>query len=130
MTHRPRPLGFVAVVLFLAGCGGAAASTSTSPSPAASAAPSYAPGDVTVKVISDPATIGAFTPQGVSARAGQVVEWDFEDLNPHTVTSDDGLFTSRASDKGKKYSRRFDKAGTFKYHCYIHPEMLGTVTVS
>ena len=31
---------------------------------------------------------------------------------------------------GQTYSRRFKKAGTFKYHCSFHSEMVGKVVVT
>ncbi|GAC1336022.1 MAG: hypothetical protein NVSMB17_19520 [Candidatus Dormibacteria bacterium] len=110
-------LGLAAV---LAGCGGAASGT---PSDQPAAAPA-----ATVKVVPDPATIGAFVEQNVTIKAGQTVQWKFEDLNPHTVSS--GTFDSKPLDKGKSFSHTFAKAGTYMYHCNIHPEMLGTVTVN
>jgi plastocyanin len=81
--------------------------------------------------VSDAATIGAFTPPSVTASVGQTVAWVFQDANPHTVTADDDSFTSPKGGlaNGKTYSHTFDKAGTYKYHCFIHPQMLGTVVV-
>ena len=81
--------------------------------------------------MSDPATIGAFTPPSVTISAGKTVEWTFQDANPHTVTADDGSFTSPKTGlaNGKTYSHAFGQAGTYHYHCFIHPQMLGTVVV-
>jgi plastocyanin len=102
--------------------------TSTSSSPAASSAPAAS---AKVTIVSDAATIGAFTPPTVTVSAGQTVEWIFQDANPHTVTADDDSFTSVKTGlaNGATYSHAFDKAGTYKYHCFIHPQMLGTVVV-
>lgn len=48
----------------------------------------------------------------------------------HTVTSDD---PTRAFDKGvdpgQSVTVRFDRPGTWKYHCGVHPAMVGTVRV-
>ena len=110
----------ITIALALAGCGGSGASSSASPAAAAAAA--------TVKIIPDPATIGAFTPPDVTVKAGETVKWEFQDLNPHTVSS--ATFSSQPMDKGKTYTHTFAKAGTYMYHCAIHPEMMGTVTVS
>ena len=119
----------VAVALLAAGilsaCSGSSKASSTSP-PAASTSPI-----AKVTIVSDAATIGAFTPPSVTVSAGQTVEWVFQDANPHTVTADDGSFTSRKGGlaNGTTYSHTFDKAGTYRYHCFIHPQMLGTVVV-
>ena len=110
----------ITLALALAGCGGSGSAGSNTPTQAAAAA--------TVRIIPDPATIGAFTPPAVSVKAGETVKWQFEDLNPHTVSS--ATFSSQPMAKGKEYTHTFAKAGTYEYHCAIHPEMLGTVTVS
>lgn len=85
-----------------------------------------------VKIVTDPATIGAYAPAVVTINAGQEIEWDFVDLNPHTVSADPGSggYSSRESAKGKTFRHRFDKVGTYSYHCAIHPEMHGIVTVN
>ncbi len=48
----------------------------------------------------------------------------------HTVTSDD---PTRAFDVGvnpkEQVTIRFDKAGTWSYHCGVHPDMKGVVQV-
>jgi plastocyanin len=52
------------------------------------------------------------------------------DSAPHTVTADGVSFTSATLAGGGTYSHRFTTAGTFAYHCEIHPSMTGTVIVS
>lgn len=103
---------------------GSAASPSTSASPAPSAAQ-------TVNVVPDPATIGAFNPASVTIHAGQTVKWVFQDANPHTVTADDNSYTSSQSGlaNGATYEHTFTTPGTYAYHCFIHPQMHGTVVV-
>jgi plastocyanin len=115
----------VAVALLAVGVFGACSGPKTSSAPAAPAA------QARVTIVSDAATIGAFTPPSVTASVGQTVAWVFQDTNPHTVTADDDSFTSPKSGlaNGKTYSHTFDKAGTYTYHCFIHPQMLGTVVV-
>lgn len=115
----------VAVALLAVGVFGACSGPKTSSAPAAPAA------QARVTIVSNAATIGAFTPPSVTASVGQTVAWVFQDTNPHTVTADDDSFTSPNGGlaNGKTYSHTFDKAGTYKYHCFIHPQMLGTVVV-
>ena len=38
-------------------------------------------------------------------------------------------FRSQALDEKDKFTHRFDKPGTYKYLCSIHPKMVGTITV-
>jgi plastocyanin len=59
------------------------------------------------------------------------VKWSFEDdASPHTVTAEDGSFDSQQKCKGDTFTFKFDKAGTFAYHCNLHANMKGTITVS
>jgi plastocyanin len=126
MNHAMlRRLPTVAVALLAVGVFGACSGPKTSSAPAAPAA------QARVTIVSDAATIGAFTPPSVTVSVGQTVGWAFQDANPHTVTADDDSFTSPKGGlaNGKTYSHTFDKAGTYRYHCFIHPQMLGTVVV-
>jgi plastocyanin len=88
-------------------------------------------GAATVKIVSDPNTVGKFDPATVTVTAGQTVEWDFADTSgtPHTVTANDGSFESCSQTSGK-FVVTFSKAGDVQYHCTLHAQMLGTVKVS
>ena len=70
-----------------------------------------------------------FAPASVTVKAGTTVTWVNLDEEPHTVLSDAGLFRSSALDTQERFSFKFDKAGTYRYLCTIHPRMLGTVVV-
>lgn len=84
----------------------------------------------------------SFTPATVNIAVGTVVRWSNQGSVGHTVTSDEGLFSSETisagsedpyggSTPGGTYSRTFSEAGTFPYHCAIHPDqMSGTVVVT
>ena len=49
----------------------------------------------------------------------------------HTVTSDDGNFTSSGTlSTGVTYEYTFATAGVFPYHCNFHSSMVGTITVT
>jgi plastocyanin len=58
------------------------------------------------------------------------VVWTNEDSDPHTVTTDKTGFSSQALNTGQSYTHVMTKAGTFTYHCTIHPFMHGAVTVA
>ncbi|MBV8405888.1 MAG: cupredoxin family copper-binding protein [Gammaproteobacteria bacterium] len=82
----------------------------------------------------DPATIVMakdfmFAPTALSVAAGSTVTWTNKDDEPHTVVSDSGLFRSAALDTNESFSFRFEKAGTYRYACSIHPRMVGTIVV-
>ena len=72
----------------------------------------------------------AFNPASLSVTAGATVTWMNSDTTIHTVTADDGSFNSGNIAIGATYSRVFSTAGTFSYHCTIHPEMTGKVVVT
>ena len=88
-------------------------------------------GTTTVKLVSDPNTIGKYDPSTVSVTTGQSVEWDFQDdTAQHSVTSDEtGVFDSCLQSAGAKLVVTFGKAGDYKYHCQIHAQMMGDVKV-
>jgi len=72
----------------------------------------------------------AFDPGSVSVDAGGTVTWTNQGPSAHTVTADDGSFDSGTLDAGATFSFTFMSAGTFSYHCAIHPNMVGSVAVS
>jgi plastocyanin len=70
-----------------------------------------------------------FAPTSLTVDAGSTVTWTNKDDEPHTVVSDSGLFRSAALDTNESFSFRFDKPGTYRYMCTIHPRMTGTIVV-
>ena len=49
--------------------------------------------------------------------------------DPHTITSDAGVWDSPFIAVSESFSRTFDVAGTFPYHCIPHPLMQAVVIV-
>jgi plastocyanin len=72
----------------------------------------------------------AFQPASIQVAAGSTVTWTNTGAATHTVTSDSGAFDSGNVAPGASFSHTFDTAGTFTYHCSIHPQMTGTVVVT
>jgi plastocyanin len=70
-----------------------------------------------------------FDPPDVAIQPGDTVMWVNRGNTPHTVTSDDGQFDSEVLNPGESFMFTFPEAGTFSYHCEIHPFMTGSVTV-
>jgi plastocyanin len=70
-----------------------------------------------------------FAPTALTVAAGSTVTWTNQDDEPHTVVSEAGLFRSGALDTNESFSFRFDKPGTYRYTCSIHPRMVGTIVV-
>jgi plastocyanin len=72
----------------------------------------------------------SFSPDQITVDKGATVTWTNNDSTAHTVTSDTG--TELSSDNiqpGSDYTHTFNQAGTYKYHCSIHPYMTGSVIV-
>ena len=70
-----------------------------------------------------------FSPMSLAVPAGATVIWKNLDGEPHTVVSDTGLFRSGGLDQNDSFTFKFDKPGTYKFICSIHPQMLGTIVV-
>jgi plastocyanin len=72
-----------------------------------------------------------FVPATVHVKAGESVAWvNCEPTNiPHTSTSDAAGWESGTLAPNEAFMRTFPTAGTFPYHCLIHPNMKATVVV-
>ena len=85
----------------------------------------------TVKVVADSQKQGTYQPDPVTVQAGQSITWTWEDQgNQHSISADDGSFESCLQGAGSTFTATFAKAGTYPYHCSIHPQMKGSVTVT
>jgi plastocyanin len=109
---------FCGVMISTAACG--SSSTPTSPTTTA---------DVTVSIAGN---LGAqsFVPNPVAMRVGQTISWKNADSITHDATQDGSGFTTGNVSAGATSSPiMMSTAGTFTYHCAIHPGMVGTITV-
>ena len=74
----------------------------------------------------------AFTPRQVTVNAGDAVTFDFGAI-AHNVIFDDRTAATPADIVGNNVNisvpRTFTAAGTYNYHCNIHPGMAGVVVV-
>ena len=70
-----------------------------------------------------------FSPTSITVPAGTTVTWKNLDGEPHTVRSIDTTFHSDALDQNDTFAFKFDKPGTYRYVCSIHPQMVGTIVV-
>ena len=65
----------------------------------------------------------------LTIEAGTTVTWVNADDEPHTIASETGLFRSGGLDTNESFSYKFDKPGTYRIYCTIHPRMVATITV-
>ena len=114
--------GAVAALL-ATGCGGGGGS-----SPSAGAAPSAGSSSGTSSAI----TINnfKFSPATLKVKNGARIKVSNDDSAPHTVTADDGhSFDSGTVNSGASTTVQAPAAGTYAYHCTIHPFMKGKLVV-
>jgi plastocyanin len=130
MRRLPIPALATVAVLALVGCSSA---STTAPAPASAAAPSAASAAPSAPAAGAAAVAMkdiAFNPQTIQAKVGESITWTNQDSTAHTVTLDDKSVDSGNVAPGATYSHAFTQAGTFTYHCSIHAQMTGTITVS
>jgi plastocyanin len=73
----------------------------------------------------------AFKPKAITIAKGTKVRWTNAGTVSHTTTSIKGVWDSGVLAPGAAFGRVFKKAGTFKYHCTIHPTLMhGKIIVS
>src|ERR1700737_1497438 len=104
---------FVLTSLMTASGGGSLASPAQSSS--------GSPATVTIVPGASVMTTTAFSPNPVNVSVGTTVTWLNNDSTRHTSTADGGAWSSPIIAPGGQFSFTFQSAGTFPYHCVIHP---------
>jgi plastocyanin len=124
MENKLRMVALVVVILamWVAACG-PGPSVPPTPKPGTQPTSTSTQAEITI-------TNFAFNPQSLTVKAGTTVKWTNQDSAPHTITSDAGDWDSGSLGKGQSFSHTFAQAGTFTYHCTIHPSMKGTIVVT
>lgn len=72
----------------------------------------------------------AFSPREQTVAVGDTVTWANADAQGHTATADDGAFDTGTIGRNTSKSVTLTTAGTFAYHCRIHPAMTATLVVT
>jgi plastocyanin len=116
-VRRPPP---AAALFALALLGLASVGASRAAEPAA--APIAGNGTITIRNF-------MFEPMSLEIAAGTTVTWKNFDGEPHTIHSIDDAFRSGALDQNDTFSFKFDKPGTYRYVCSIHPQMVASIVV-
>ena len=70
-----------------------------------------------------------FTPGDITAAVGETITWTNADSAAHTATLDDNSCDTGNIASGASAGLVFDAAGSYPYHCKIHPNMTGTITI-
>jgi plastocyanin len=74
----------------------------------------------------------SFQPTPLTVPVGTTVVWTNRDTAPHTASSDPGsafTFDTGMLQTGQSGRVTFSTAGSFPYHCNVHPNMHGMVVV-
>src|SRR5215204_5529014 len=99
-------------------------------------------GGTSVSIVSGSSSLTdtAYQPNPIQVSVGTTVIWTNNDSQPHTVTSGsngqpDNKFNSSPNfnpllNPGQTFSFTFTQAGDYPYFCMLHPNMVGTVSVS
>jgi plastocyanin len=134
MSKRSLAALAASVVFVLAAC--SSSTTSSAPSSAAAAASAQAPAASACKETTDAGAVAveiidfSFKPADVAAKVGQVIAFKNTGAKPHTATLDVGSCTTPNITTGNSDGLVFSAAGTYKFHCAIHPKMTGTIVIS
>jgi plastocyanin len=132
----------LALSLGLAGaCGSYTAPTTTQNPPP----PAAMTNDISIVIGASGLTTTAFSPDNKVVSLGGnpsvSVRWVNKDImgggygsggaTVHNITSDNGAFTASGPLGGNAtYTIALTTAGSYPYHCSIHPKMVGTITVN
>jgi plastocyanin len=103
----------------------AASAPASAPAASAACAESGTPGSVTVSIKDL-----AYDPSAITAKVGETVTFTNGDTASHTATLDDGTCDTGLITNGKSGSLTFSAAGAYPFHCTVHTDMKGTITVS
>lgn len=128
LLSRAEIVGWVFAVLVIAGMGFLALHGSFNSINHARAAPASV---ATVKILTDPKTIGVYTPAKITLKVGQAATFINSSNNDHTVSAKDGSsFDSGNIAIGARWVFIAKKPGTYEYICQYHPLMKGTIVVT
>ena len=110
-------------LVFAVACGGSYSPAAATPPPSGGGGGGTANSTVSIVGMS-------FAPSSVTVSVGQSVAWQNTDTITHTATADNGSFnTGNIAPGSTSAPITMSTAGTFTYHCQIHPNMVATVNV-
>jgi plastocyanin len=112
----------ISLLAFAAACSDSPSTPTPTPTPGPGTAVSIVTGAAGL-------TTTAYTPNPITVAVGGTVTWMNNDSITHTSTANGGAWNSGNMAPGANFSTTFPSAGTFQYHCTIHPGMVGTITV-
>jgi plastocyanin len=118
-----------ALLMFATACGSSSPPTSPSPTPTAAPTPGGPLSSITIPMRAEALGNRAYIPDDLNVSVGSTVTWVNTDSVSHTSTSDVSGWDSGIVTPRGQFSFGFQSAGTYRYHCAIHPGMVGTIVV-
>ena len=127
MNNRNQTAGIIAGGLAVLAIGALPLSSALA-SDGATAAGKNKPKEYKTKVLDD-----YYTPTKLTIKKGDKIKykWGSNNGNPHNVTLQSGPkkvkkkdFTSATGSIGVKFNRTFEKTGTYKFVCTVHPDVM------
>ena len=138
MSRRSLGTLIAGLALVLAAC----SSSGSSPAASAAAPSAVAPSAATSAAAgrcSETKDAGAvavsikdfeFDPATITAKVGQIVAFSNTGAEPHNATLDAGGCATATLQTSQADGLVFTAAGTYPFHCTVHTQMKGTITVS
>lgn len=134
-------IGYGLLLAFTAACGGGGDGYATSPPPGPPPGPPPAPPPAPAPTLGVSIADYSYAPDTVRIKAGGSVRWRNNGPTTHSVVANGGEFNSGplsgpvqdptyGETAGETFVQMFTSAGTFTYHCGVHPGMLGAVVVT
>jgi plastocyanin len=122
-------LALVAMATTYACGGGSASPTTPAPVTSGGGGSTSSTADVTITITGMNGS-QSYSPSPATVKAGQTVSWKNGDSITHTATADGGGFDTGAIGPGSVSAPiKMSSAGSFAYHCAIHPSMKGSLVV-
>jgi plastocyanin len=114
--------GLLVALLLVAGVVGCKNDKGTNP-------PADTTADVTIEIVANNGS-NSYSPNPATVRVGQTVSWHNAHSMTHTATATGNAFnTGNISAGSTSAPITMNAAGTFAYHCALHPSMVGTLQV-
>jgi plastocyanin len=132
--HRiPLAVAATGLLAVVTACGSSSSGTASSGTASTPPAATAAAGGTAAATSGSTITIKNFAfGSPLTVKPGEKITVVNDDSAPHTVTSDDGTSFNAPADAngGTGTFTAPTKAGTYPYHCTVHPYMHGTLIVS
>lgn len=126
-------LGCVALSAFAlvaVSCGSSSSPTTPSPTPSPTPGGGGGGASLTITIVGMNGS-QSFSPNPGTVNAGQTISWRNADSITHSIAADNGSFsTGNIAPGATSAPITMGTAGSFPYHCQIHPTMVGSLTVN